>query len=81
LLRESINSRFIDIYYEWNVITEDVDDNKFFDAAVAGNADYLVSNDTHFNAAMKNEFPKVNIVNATAFLKIIQFSGKPEIDT
>ena len=81
LLRESINSKFIDIYYEWNVITEDVDDNKFFDAAVAGNADYLVSNDTHFNEATKIEFPKVNIVNANAFLKIIQFSGKPEIDT
>jgi putative PIN family toxin of toxin-antitoxin system len=72
LLRESVNSKFIDIYYEWNVITKDVDDNKFFDAAVAGNADYLVSNDNHFNEAMKLEFPKINIVNATAFLKIIK---------
>ncbi len=76
LLRESVNSKFIDIYYEWKAITEDMDDNKFFDAAVAGNADYLVSNDNHFNEAMKVEFPKINIVNATAFLKIIQ-----EIDT
>ncbi len=70
LLRESINPKLIHIYYEWNVITKDVDDNKFFDAAVAGNADYLVSNDNHFNEATKLEFPKINIVNSTAFLKI-----------
>jgi putative PIN family toxin of toxin-antitoxin system len=72
LLRESVNSKLIDIYYEWNVITEDVDDNKFFDPAVAGNADNLVSNDNHFNEAMKVGFPKIDIVNAVAFLKIIQ---------
>lgn len=37
---------------EWrNAITHDPDDNKFFDVAVAANADYLVTKDAHFNEA------------------------------
>lgn len=59
------------IYYNWNIITIDPDDNKFFDAAVAGNADYLVTNDKHFNEALKIEFPKVNIINAEMFMELI----------
>jgi putative PIN family toxin of toxin-antitoxin system len=72
LLSEAINSIFIHIYYEWNIITDDPDDNKFFDAAVAGNADYLVTNDSHFKQALKIEFPRVNIINGEQFLSIIQ---------
>jgi predicted nucleic acid-binding protein len=30
------------VYYNWNLIKADPDDNKFFDIAVAANADYLV---------------------------------------
>ena len=60
------------ISYAWNVIPEDPDDNKFFDAAVAGNADYLVTNDLHFSDAKKLAFPKVNIISAEEFLEIIQ---------
>ena len=72
LLYEAVNSAFIHIYYEWNVITDDPDDNKFFDAAVAGNADYLVTNDNHFRLARKIDFPQVRIVSADEFLDIIQ---------
>lgn len=32
-----------EIYYYWNAISADKDDNKFFDTAVACNADYLVA--------------------------------------
>src|SRR5882757_4458515 len=35
-------------YFEWNVIEKDPDDNKFFDCAVAANADFIVSEDKHF---------------------------------
>ncbi|HEX3933284.1 MAG TPA: putative toxin-antitoxin system toxin component, PIN family [Puia sp.] len=72
LFYEAENSIFIHIYYEWNIITDDPDDNKFFDAAVAGNADYIVTNDNHFKQASKIEFPKINIINADQFLVIIQ---------
>ena len=72
MINEAVNSIFIHIYYEWNVITDDPDDNKFFDAAVAGNADFLVTNDSHFKQAVKVEFPRVNIINGDQFIDIIQ---------
>src|ERR1700761_8238485 len=46
---ESPNVLYQQIYYSWNMIKQDPDDNKFFDIAIAGNADYLVTNDAHFN--------------------------------
>ncbi len=71
LLSKAINSVLIDVYYEWKMITADEDDNKFIDAAVGGNADYLVSNDAHFNEAKLIDFPKVNIITANKFLEIL----------
>lgn len=56
------------IFYNWNLITTDPDDNKFYDAAVAGNVDFLVTNDTHFKEASKVKFPEVNIISADDFL-------------
>ena len=50
---ESPDITYQRIYYNWNVITSDPDDNKFFDAAVAGDVDYLVTDDGHFDQAKK----------------------------
>jgi putative PIN family toxin of toxin-antitoxin system len=71
LLSQAVNSVLIDVYYEWKMITTDEDDNKFIDAAIAGNADYLVTNDTHFNEAKLIDFPKVNIITRDEFLEIL----------
>lgn len=60
-----------EIYYCWNVITSDPDDNKFFDTSVAANADYLITNDRHFNEVKRLNFPKVNIISADEFLQIL----------
>ena len=46
-------------------------DNKFLDAAIAANADYLVTDDAHFNAVKKIDFPKVNIISSDKFLDIL----------
>lgn len=62
-------------YYSWNLISVDPDDNKFFDAAVASNADYLVTNDNHFNEVKDIDSPKVNIISADDFLEIIKLLG------
>jgi putative PIN family toxin of toxin-antitoxin system len=69
---ESPDIVFQQIYYKWNVITADPDDNKFFDIAVAANADYIVTNDVHFNKAKKSLFPSVKIISAEDFLHIVQ---------
>ncbi len=61
----------IDIFYYWSLITTDVDDNKFVDCAIATNADYLVTNDRHFNVLKEIEFPAVNVVNISQFQTLL----------
>ena len=58
------------IYFNWNLISVDPDDNKFVDCAVAGNADYIVTNDKHFDILKSIEFPKINIINIDEFKKL-----------
>jgi uncharacterized protein len=69
---ESPEIIFKRIYYSWNAITIDPDDNKFFDVAVAANADYIVTNDAHFKEAEKLPFPKVTILSADMFLDVLK---------
>lgn len=57
-------------YYYWGLIHSDFDDNKFTDAFLNGQADYLVTNDAHFNAVKGAEFPKINVISADEFLEI-----------
>ena len=61
-----------DIYYNWGMIVEDYDDNKFVDLAVASNSDYIVTNDKHFNVLENIEFPKVNVIKLDDFIKLIE---------
>jgi len=71
ILRESPNVIFQHVYYNWQVIEADADDNKFFDISVAVNADFLVTNDHHFHAVKKLPFPHVPIISSTEFLDIL----------
>src|SRR5690606_23858052 len=63
MFRESPDVYFQHTYYNWNVIEQDPDDNKFFDIAVASSAHYLVTEDKHFNIVKNLPFPKVNILS------------------
>jgi predicted nucleic acid-binding protein len=56
------------------LIKSDKDDNKFADCAVAGNADYLVSNDLRFDVLEKIDFPEVPLIDAEKFLELIKES-------
>ena len=58
------------IYYRWNLISIDQDDNKFIDAYVTGSADFLVTNDKHIDVLKQIEFPPVNVLNLSEFIKI-----------
>lgn len=68
VLAESPEVIFRQAYYKWNVITADPDDNKFFDTAVSSGADFLVTNDRHFDIAKKLPFPKIQVINSEDFL-------------
>ena len=65
------NVKFVDPHFRMGLITEDPDDNKFVDCAFASNADYLVSDDKHFQVLKKIPFPSINLVKMTEFLSIL----------
>ena len=58
---------FINTFYKFNLITADPDDNKFVDCAIAGNATYIVSNDSHFNVLKQIDFPKLVVKKIQEF--------------
>lgn len=60
------------VYYKWNLITVDPDDNKFVDCAIAANADYIVTNDKHFNILKEINFPKVSCITIEEFIEILK---------
>ncbi len=67
ILSVASNVTYTEPYFKWNLIEKDPDDNKFADLAVAGNADFLVTNDRHFSPLKKMVFPKLNIVTIKEF--------------
>ena len=60
-----------DIYFNWQLIEPDKDDNKFVDCAISAGADYLVTNDRHFNVLKNIPFPTVNVISADDFLELV----------
>ena len=69
LILNMSNVRFIDPHFRMELITADPDDNKFVDCAFAANADYLVSEDSHFDILKKTSFPKLNLVTLDEFMQ------------
>lgn len=54
------------------LITKDPDDNKFVDCAIFANADFIVSDDKHFNELGSVEFPKVLVVRLDDFARLFR---------
>ena len=63
------NVRLIDPHFRMQLITADPDDNKFTDCAFAAGADYLVSEDNHFNVLREMPFPQINLVTLDEFMQ------------
>jgi predicted nucleic acid-binding protein len=66
------NLEFIHKYYFWQLIPKDEDDEKFVDCAIAANADFLVTNDRHFNVLKKLPFPSIKVLNETEFRAVFE---------
>lgn len=71
LLMNLPNVRKSEVYYRWNLISRDPDDNKYTDCAVAGNATYIVSDDSDFRILKTIPFPKINLLTSDEFLSMI----------
>jgi len=62
----------VETYFRYNIIQADPDDNKFVDCALACNARYIVTEDTHFNVLKVNEFPKVDVIDLAEFIEMLK---------
>ena len=60
---------FQNTYVHFELLPADSDDNKFVDCAVASDAEYIVTNDKHFNPLKEIPWPKVEIIKITEFIK------------
>lgn len=69
----------VEVFYQWNLIKDDSDDNKFVDCAIAANAHVIVTNDRHFRVLEGIEFPKVRVVGVERFRKIITGQRNPQV--
>ena len=70
MLLELENVWLCTIYYKYNLITDDPDDDKFVDAALAGNCDFIITNNKHFNILKSIDFPHINIINIEKFKEL-----------
>lgn len=62
---------FIDPQFHFELITNDNDDNKFVDCAIAANATYIVSEDKHFDVLKEIPFPKLLVIGLKDFLQTL----------
>ncbi|MBK6995102.1 MAG: putative toxin-antitoxin system toxin component, PIN family [Lewinellaceae bacterium] len=65
------NVELITPSFHWRLIHADPDDDKFVDCAVAGNSDFIITNDGHFNILKDVPFPKVATLRIDEFQEIL----------
>ncbi|MBE6286997.1 MAG: putative toxin-antitoxin system toxin component, PIN family [Mediterranea massiliensis] len=58
-----------DPYFRFGLIEQDPDDNKFVDCAIIAGADYIVTEDLHFNVLKTIPFPNVSIKRLDEFIR------------
>ena len=59
----------VDAHFRFHLITADEDDNKFVDCAIVANAEYIVSDDRHFDVLSTVPFPRVEVKKLVEFEK------------
>lgn len=71
LLRSPYTLKY-DAHYRWELITQDHDDNKFVDCAIAANASFIVSDDAHFKVLSQVVFPQVVVLRLERFASMLR---------
>ena len=72
LIDKQPNTIYTEVYYCWNLIRRDPDDNKHVDCAIAASADYIVTNDSHFSDLNEVDFPIVRYISLQSFMNLLQ---------
>lgn len=74
VIQAIINSPFVEFvntYFHFHLIEQDKDDNKFVDCAIAANAQFIVSEDSHFKHLKNIPFPTVNVIRLGEFMNML----------
>ena len=61
------NTVKLEAHFRWGLIEKDPDDNKFVDCAIVANANYIVTEDSHFKVLKHISFPQVNVLKLNEF--------------
>lgn len=64
-------TKYQESYIHFELIEQDLDDNKFVDCAIASNAEYIVTNDSHFSILKNIPWPKVIVTSIQEFIRQI----------
>ncbi len=67
-------------YFRFNLIETDKDDNKFVDCAIAANASFIVSEDSHFRILKDIPFPQVNVIRLSQFMHLLNGNNIYKLD-
>lgn len=62
---------FITPYYHFKLIVADPDDDKFVDCAVASNAKFIVTEDSHYDVLQDLDFPRIDVIKLDEIIQII----------
>jgi putative PIN family toxin of toxin-antitoxin system len=71
-LTELSTAFLITVYYNLQLIVTDIDDNKFVDCAFAANADFIITNDHHFNILKTIDFPSIPTLRLDEFQELLK---------
>lgn len=66
------NVEKIDPRYDFRLIEADLDDNKFVNCAICGNANYIISEDSHFRILKQISFPSITLLNIKEFVVLLK---------
>jgi len=69
-LLELPQTQRINVYFNWQLIPADPDDDKFVDCAIACNADFIITHDAHFKVLKKIKFPKITCLPLSRFMNV-----------
>lgn len=71
IILQSPNTRLITKRFFWQLIEADPDDNKFVDCGLIANADFIVTEDQHFNVLKSKPFPTIPVLKADELMALI----------
>lgn len=60
-----------EIYIHFGLIQDDEDDNKFADCAIASGAEFIVTNDKHYNILKSTPWPNIKVMNIKEFIELL----------